>query len=162
MALLAVALALAVTPARAAPQCTTAAAKAAILRSPLPTFIKDVTRGKFGTGPGAGGPRIAFCADLTRDGRPDMVVPFASGGTAGDVAWFVFRATPSGWRLALERLKLYKIGVTRAGGDVVETQPVYRRDDPNCCPTGGFDHVRFHWNGSRFTVVRKWHDRRPR
>jgi hypothetical protein len=142
--------------------CTQAAAKRAVLAAPLPKLVKDVTRGKYGTGPGAGGSYVRFCADFTADGQPDMVLGFSSGGTAGDTGWFVFRGgAGGGWQLVLKRLKLYKVGVFRAGGDLVESQPVYRKNDPNCCPTGGFDRVRFHWDGSRFVVARRWHDRRP-
>ncbi|HZQ64616.1 MAG TPA: hypothetical protein VFA66_05270 [Gaiellaceae bacterium] len=80
----------------------------------------------------------------------------ASGGTAGDIGLAVFRAIRGGWRVALLR-DGYKLGLTRVGGDLVSSQPVYRTNDPNCCPTGGFDHVRFHWNGARFVTTRRWH-----
>ncbi len=83
-------------------------------------------------------------------------VTIASGGTAGDIGFAVFRATPNGWRVVLAR-NGYKLGLFRMGGDLVSSQPVYRRNDPNCCPTGGFDHLRFHWNGVRFVVARSWH-----
>jgi hypothetical protein len=86
-------------------------------------------------------------------------VTLFSGGTAGDIGFAVFRSTGTGWKLALAR-RGYKLGLTRAGADLVQNQPVYRKNDPNCCPTGGFDHARWHWNGSRFVVVRSWHDRR--
>ena len=43
--------------------------------------------------------------------------------------------------------------------DVVVSQPVYEKNDPNCCPTGGFDHERWHWSGKRFVVARSWHTR---
>ncbi len=97
-----------------------------------------------------------ICFDFTRDGRRDLAVTIASGGTAGDVGFAVFRAIPRGWRVALAR-DGYKLGLFRVGGDLVESQPVYRKNDPNCCPTGGFDHVRFHWNGTRFVRARVWH-----
>ena len=61
----------------------------------------------------------------------------ASGGTAGDVGFLVFRATPSGWQVALAR-DGYKVGLFRVGGDLVSSQPIYKANDPNCCPTGGF------------------------
>ena len=97
-----------------------------------------------------------ICFDFTRDGRVDLAVTIASGGTAGDIGFVVFRGVPGGWRVALTR-DGYKIGVFRIGGDVVASQPVYRKNDPNCCPTGGFDHLRFRWQGARFAVVRTWH-----
>jgi hypothetical protein len=97
-----------------------------------------------------------LCYDFTRDGRLDLAVTIASGGTAGDIGYVVFRGTAAGWRVALAR-NGYKVGLFRVGGDVVGSQPVYRKNDPNCCPTGGFDHLRFHWNGVRFVVARSWH-----
>jgi hypothetical protein len=97
-----------------------------------------------------------ICFDFTRDGRMDVAASIASGGTAGDIGYVVFRRTPSGWAVALTGGG-YKLGLARIAGDLVETQPVYRKNDPNCCPTGGFDHRRFHWNGRKFVVVRSWH-----
>jgi hypothetical protein len=99
-----------------------------------------------------------LCFDFTRDGRLDVALTIASGGTAGDIGFAVFRGTASVWRVALAA-DGYKLGLTRLGGDLVSSQPVYRKNDPNCCPTGGFDHRRFHWTGARFAVVRFWHTR---
>jgi hypothetical protein len=97
-----------------------------------------------------------ICFDFTRDGRTDLAVSIASGGTAGDIGYVVFRGTPAGWRVALKGGG-YKLGLARAGGDLVESQPVYKKNDPNCCPTGGFDHQRFHWDGTKFVLARAWH-----
>jgi hypothetical protein len=99
-----------------------------------------------------------ICHDFTRDGRTDIAVTIASGGTAGDVGFAVFRSTPTGRQVALAR-NGYRLGLFRVGGDLVSSQPIYEQSDPNCCPTGGFDHVRFHWNGRRFVVARSWHTR---
>ena len=99
------------------------------------------------------------CRDFTRDGRTDLAFTIASGGTAGDIGFAVLRRTPAGgWQVVLARSG-YKLGLSRLGGDLVSSQPIYRKNDPNCCPTGGFDHTRFHWNGSRFVVARTWHTR---
>jgi hypothetical protein len=97
-----------------------------------------------------------ICHDFTRDGLRDIAVTLASGGTAGDIGFAVFRSTAGGWQVALAR-NGYKLGLFRVGNDLVSSQPVYKKKDPNCCPTGGFDHQRFHWNGTRFVVVRNWH-----
>jgi hypothetical protein len=99
-----------------------------------------------------------ICFDFTRDGRPDLAVSVASGGTAGDIGWIVLVRKGHGWRLAHSQAG-YKILLVLKGGDLVNTQPVYRKDDPNCCPTGGFDHERWHWNGARFVRIRAWHTR---
>src|SRR5438128_1680586 len=65
-------------------------------------------------------------------------------------------STSAGWRVGLKGGG-YKLGLSRAGGDPVVSQPIYKKNDPNCCPTGGFDHVRYHWNGTRFAKARAWH-----
>src|SRR5437763_16100981 len=75
-----------------------------------------------------------------------VAVSVASGGTAGDIGWFVLARPGSRWRLELGRTG-YKIGLFRVGVDLVVSQPIYRKNDPNCCPTGGFEHERLHWSG---------------
>jgi len=133
--------------------CTRAAAKVAILSSPaLRQVWPTVKEG--------GGVDTLICHDFTRDGAADMAATIFSGGTAGDIAWVVFTKRAGRWTLALRELQNYKLGLVRVRSDLVETVPVYRKNDPNCCPSGGFDHRRFHWDGSRFVVVRRWHDAR--
>jgi hypothetical protein len=149
--------AFAVSPARAAEQkqpCNLAVAKQAIVKTKLRMKLlgPDVAR----VDPTSA--NRVLCWDFTRDGRLDLAVTIASGGTAGDVGFAVFIRTPTGWRVALAR-NGYKIGLFRAAGDLVSSQPIYKQNDPNCCPTGGFDHLRFHWNGTRFVVARSWHTR---
>jgi hypothetical protein len=129
----------------AAPPCTLAAARAAILRDRLKVQM-------LGDSPTRVDP--ASVDGLVCTGET-MAVTIASGGTAGDVGFVLFRRTQAGWRVALARGG-YELGLFRAGADVVESQPVYRKTDPNCCPTGGFDHVRYHWNGARFAVARSY------
>ncbi|HTZ06620.1 MAG TPA: hypothetical protein VMB53_12850 [Gaiellaceae bacterium] len=133
------------------PPCAIPAARRAILAAPaLRTLRPTLENG--------GGPDRVICHDLTRDGRGDMAVTIFSGGTAGDIAWVVFRRTAAGgWKLAHAQLHAYEVGLVRRGADLVESQPIYRRNDPNCCPSGGFDHTRYHWNGSRFVVTRRTH-----
>ncbi len=87
-----------------------------------------------------------------------MAVTITSGfGTAGVINWVVFASKARGYRVVLVRGG-YRLGLTRLGSDIVETEPVYRTADQNCCPTGGFDHTRWRWNGARLEVVRRWHD----
>ena len=97
-----------------------------------------------------------ICFDFTRDGRSDLALTVASGGTAGDIGWVALARARSGYRLVLQRSG-YKVGLFRVGGDLVESQPVYRKNDSNCCPTGGFDHEQWHWNGRRLVATRSWH-----
>ena len=62
-----------------------------------------------------------------------------------------------------DRLKVaggYKVGLFRSGDELEAVQPVYRRSDPNCCPTGGFDRTLYRLAGSRLVVARTWHTKR--
>src|SRR4051812_5975133 len=51
-----------------------------------------------------------LCFDMTGDGRVDMVVTLASGGTAGDVGWLLFAPRDGRWRPAGSGTG-YKMGV---------------------------------------------------
>jgi hypothetical protein len=132
--------------------CNVAAAKAAIRA----THPKMALLGESSVAVDPASVDRVLCHDFTRDGRTDIAVTIASGGTAGDVGIIVFRARPNGWAVALKR-RGYKVGLFRVGGDVVTSQPIYKRNDPNCCPTGGFSHDRFHWSGGRFVLLRSYH-----
>ena len=138
------------------PTCSRPAAKRAIVASKLPQRVKIDASGRFG----AGIDRL-ICRDLTGDGRKDMVASIFSGGTAGDHAWLVFAQTQRGWKLALRRLNLYKVGIRAASGGVVETLPIYHADDPNCCTSGGFNHRLYRFRHGRFVVARTWHTAKP-
>ena len=87
-----------------------------------------------------------------------LAVSIASGGTAGDIAWLAFVRTGSGWRI-LKAEGGYKLGIFRVGERLEVVQPVYRRRDPNCCPTGGFDRVLYRFDGRSLVVARRWHTR---
>ena len=136
--------------------CSKTAATAAVLASSLPQHWKDEAQHKFAKFEGL---ETVACRDFTGDGQVDMEATFFSGGTAGDVAWVVFRRAGSAWKLALARLHDYKLSLAFHGLDIVETLPVYNKGDGNCCPTGGFDHRQFHWNGTKFVVARFWHNK---
>lgn len=133
--------------------CSAAAARASILAAPSLRSLRPTMREGGGVG------RL-ICHDLTRDGEAELAATIFSGGTAGDIAWVVFKRSNGKWLLVFKRLDVYKIGLFRLGGDLADSQPIYLKNDPNCCPTGGFDHRRYHWNGSRFALVRSWHDKR--
>ena len=134
--------------------CQPAVAKQQVLAQPaLRPLVATVLNG--------GGVDTLLCGDFTRDGRVDMAFTVFSGGTAGDTAWVVLQRTRSGWRVAFKDLRTYKVRVQRTGTELVETTPVYGQDDPNCCPSGGFDHRRFRWNGRALAVVRSWHTKSP-
>ncbi len=137
-----------------APACSKKAAVAAVVASSLSQHWKDEALHKYGPIEGLQG---VTCRDFTRDGKVDLALSFYSGGTAGDVAWVVFRRVGDGWKLALARLRNYKQSLVFRGSDIVETQPVYLKGDANCCPSGGFNHRRYHWNRTKFVLARFWH-----
>jgi hypothetical protein len=102
----------------------------------------------------------AICIRLP-GGKVAMVLTVESGGTAGVIDWVVYVGTSKGYKLSLARGG-YKLGLTRIGTDIVETDPVYKKNDPNCCPTGGFVHTRWRWNGKEYAILRTWHDSKYR
>jgi hypothetical protein len=135
--------------------CSLATAKAEI-RALKPTVpaSQSISSQPYKVAPGQADQVICF----TPGGAQGMAVTVASGGTAGDIAWLVFVDAGSGYRLALVRGG-YKLGLANAGSDLIETDPVYKTNDANCCPTGGFDHTQWHWNGSKMVVARRWHSK---
>ncbi len=62
-----------------------------------------------------------ICFDFTRDGRSDLAATVASGGTAGDIGWFVLVRTRTGWRQAFSHGPSYKVGRFRVGRDLVDS-----------------------------------------
>jgi hypothetical protein len=128
------------------PPCTLAAARAAIVQ----TRVRAKLLGDSVTAIDPKSADRVLCPDART-----IAVTIASGGTAGDIGFVVFRESEAGWTVALVRAG-YKLGLFHAGADLISSQPVYEQNDPNCCPTGGFDHVRYRWNGRRYAVVRRW------
>ncbi len=94
-------------------------------------------------------------ADLTGEGIEDAVVPIASGGTLGDIAYVVLAPTPNG----VKALPMQK-GVTSSGGiavnvvagKLIDTRPEYGPNDPNCCPSM-LRETTYAWNGKELAVV---------
>lgn len=92
------------------------------------------------------------CRDMTGDGQRDALFAVASGGTAGNTNFGVLIGRTGGapGRLALYR-EGYKVGIAVTAGQPEVLQPIYRRDDPNCCPSS-FEIRRYRWAGERFTL----------
>lgn len=137
--------------------CSKKSARAAIARSSLPKRFKIDASGKY---PGSGFAQF-LCHDFTGDGHTDMAASVLTGGTAGVEGWVLFRANGQRWQLASKHLGLYNASIRRTGSDIVETDPVYKENDPNCCPSGGYGHRQFHWKNGRLVVVRTWHTKKP-
>ena len=81
-------------------------------------------------------PNIRF-ADLTGDGKLDAVVRVGSGGTAGDVALYVFSADrePNGRLRPVYRAQsLFRAAVVLKGPRLFYRVPRYQPGDQLCCP----------------------------
>lgn len=141
----------------AARPCSLATAKAVVKSTRLTVAASQSISGEsYRISPGDIDGTICFSLP---SGKKAMVVTVGSGGTAGDIDWAIYVAGRKGWELSLVRGG-YKLGLVRKGADIVETNPIYKKNDPNCCPSGGFVHARWHWTGRKFVVVRTWHDSR--
>jgi hypothetical protein len=94
---------------------------------------------------------LVRCGDVTSDGHADALFTVASGGTAGDTRFGVFRGNPDGSPGALVLWRPgYKVGVARRNRRSFDVlQPHYDADDANCCPSS-FRQRRFTWTGRHF------------
>ena len=128
------------------PRCTLASARAAI-RTTKPR-VPSLAGGTAPTDPAAADTVVCFGGA--------MAVSIASGGTAGDVAWIGFAPAGGGWR-AVKEVGGYKLGLFLAGERLEVVLPVYKRSDPNCCPTGGFDRAYYKFDGTTFVVTELLH-----
>lgn len=97
-------------------------------------------------------------ADLTNDLREEAIVPIATGGTQGNVAYVVLTLR-SGASTALLTRTVDR--TTRSGlkmhvedGRLVETVGVYGPEDALCCPTQ-LRLTYFRWDGSTLQVERE-------
>jgi hypothetical protein len=139
----------------AAPSCNDAAARSAIryAKPKLSPFGEPVVVQAKSAGQ-------VLCFDATGDGLTDMAVTSWSGGTAGDIGWLFFVAKPDGWKLGASAAG-YKLYLRQTGKELEVLQPVYRKNDGNCCPTGGLDHTLYRWNGSKLVRDRAFHTKGP-
>jgi dipeptidyl aminopeptidase/acylaminoacyl peptidase len=129
--------------------CTAAGARTAVDRSQLPLSKKAWANGVVGA-------LQHVCVDFSHDGRADLLVLFDGRGSGGVLGWAAFQRTSRDWKPVLSRNGGH-IGVRSVAGDLIETQPVYRKHDANCCPTGGLAHRRYGWDGDRLRLDRIWH-----
>jgi hypothetical protein len=139
----------------AAPPCTAKAARAAVAsQKVIVPAAQSISSESYRLDPSE--LDGAICMSLP-GGKTALAAGIASGGTAGDIGWIVLVGGPGPYKLALVRGG-YKLGLKRVGQTFVETDPVYKKRDANCCPSGGFDHTSWRWNGHAFVVARRWHD----
>jgi hypothetical protein len=129
-----------------APRCTLASARAAI----------RTTKPRVPSLDGGTAPADAAYADNVVCFGGAMAVSIASGGTAGDVAWIGFAPAGGGWR-PVKAVGGYKLGLFLYHDELEVVLPVYRRSDPNCCPTGGFERAYYKFDGKRVVVTELLH-----
>ena len=97
----------------------------------------------------------AKTADVTGDGRDELVLGYRSDGTGQILDLDIVGTDPGGTPRVLAHDQIYKGNVRTRGGRLITYAPVYRRNDPNCCATwmqrdditfrGGVFHVRKVW-----------------
>lgn len=99
-------------------------------------------------------------ADLTGDGEEEAVVPVSSGGTAGDLAYFVYTMRDGELELLLSVIpETGRVQVELdAEGRLVDREPVYGPDDPECCPSRVRTRV-YEWDGARLRVASEREER---
>jgi len=132
--------------------CTLALAESLAERPSTPAALrKEITTST----PYHGGIGDVTCVEVTGN-EEDLEFNVSSGGSFGFIAWAVFRHPKTGWEFA---------GWGSSGGEpirfldgnVVVTEAVFEPGNPQCCPTGGYNHHEYHWNGTGFVKTSSWH-----
>lgn len=100
-----------------------------------------------------------ICADFSSDGQIDMAVTEGTPGSAGVIGMAIFVASPNGWIVGLSHPNDYQPTLVSLGDDLLEYVPVFRKGDPNCCPTGGTNDMLYRYTRGHFRVAFAWHQR---
>lgn len=97
-------------------------------------------------------------ADLTDDGLDEALVPVSSGGTMGNVAYFVVSMRDNApvviFELVASPSTRNASEVNIEAGNLVETTPVYAASDPLCCPSA-VTRAHYEWNGTAFVETQR-------
>jgi len=96
-----------------------------------------------------------ICHDFTGDARRDVVFPILSGGTGGAFKFAVFRGSPDGPKKVTERGYGSKTSLRREARRLKVLNPVYRKGDGNCCPSGGFNVRTFRFTRTKIVFVKR-------
>jgi hypothetical protein len=104
------------------------------------------------------------CMDFTRDGRKDIVFTVWTAMNHGAHYWAAFRKTTHGhWkRVAFKsdccgghhRYGGLGIAIQRAGSVIVVSQPIYKKNDGACCPSGGTKSRAWAWRHGKLRIVK--------
>ena len=90
--------------------------------------------------------------DLTGDSLEEAIVPLFSGGTAGNIALWVYGYVGEDLEALLAQPDSYKIVARVEDGMLVLVDPVYGPDDPNCCPSQLRNRY-YEWDGGELALV---------
>lgn len=93
-------------------------------------------------------------ADVTGDGVEEAIVPLASSGTLGYVAFAVLSPDGQGGASAILTAKPEEasgLNVAVDGGQVIVVEAVRGPDDPECCP-GQLRTTTYGWDGTRLVI----------
>jgi hypothetical protein len=161
--------AVAPTNAQAAPACSKAAAKRAVVTTPFGARIRAAVGRSFFAGRpvmGVFGVYRATCVDLTGDGKREMLAQLLCCTVGSIDPWAIFTPDGDRWHLAFSRVRTNNFGTQLGsfasddtGGArrpaVEEKVPVYGPGDANCCPSS-FDYRYTVWDGGRFVYGARW------
>ena len=104
-----------------------------------------------------GGAIVKTCRDLNDDGRKDALFTVESGGTGG--AFFGGIVSDSGYG---PELRAWVVGHQKTSfgfrkGRPAFAWPVYKKNEPSCCATGGWKVRRFVPDGPGFKALATQH-----
>jgi hypothetical protein len=115
-------------------------------------IVRDQNRNLADAERNMGGISSLRCFDFTGDGTRDVLFSVFGGGTAGNGAWGLVVADGGTHKLTNYGGGGSDLGIDRRGSRPQVINPIYRRGDPNCCPTGGFRIRTYKWNGRRLRL----------
>ncbi len=94
-----------------------------------------------------------ICEDFDRDGDDEMLVHYACCTVSSPSPVGIFEKDPAGnWQLVWARARGAVFRVEEDDNAAIATEPVYSRNDANCCPARLRD-SRLGWDGRTFGVI---------
>ncbi len=94
-----------------------------------------------------------ICEDFDRDGDDEMLVHYACCTVSSPSPVGIFQKDESGnWQLVWARARGAVFRVEEDDNAAIATEPVYSRNDANCCPSRLRD-SRLGWDGRTFGVI---------
>jgi len=102
-----------------------------------------------------------ICHDFTHRGG-DMVAVITCG-SLNVLTWYLLTRSSGQWRLLWKSLTKQpfspwhgKLELVENSDDLIVSGDIFNRGDADCCPTGGKQFARLHWNGEAFQVIKGW------